>query len=122
MAHDRVAVTSGAAGASVTAYSRAFSGLLQAIYIEVGDLANTVDFTITEEETGAAILTLSNVSSSGWYSPRIPTHDAAGAGLLYAAAGAAVADRIPIDGRIKIVAAQPGNSHTGYVTPYVVLA
>ena len=73
-----------------------------------------VDFTITEEDTGQAIITVTNAGTASLsLYPRIATVSTANAALLYAAGGAAVSDLMPIAGRIKVVVAQGGNTKIG---------
>ena len=73
------------------------------------------DLTITGEDTGVAIATLSNIGTSGvTVVPRQATHTTAGAAALYAAGGVAVLEPVAIAGeRIKVVVAQGGTSKTG---------
>lgn len=116
----RVTIASSAAGAVANIFTKTFSGNLEAIYLELGDLASgAVDFVITEAETGAPILTITNASASGWYKPMIPVYGTDGTALLHAAGGTAEMGALPIDGQIKIVTTGAGNSHTGYLTFYI---
>lgn len=111
-ARTTVALTTDAAG-NATAYTTgSVNGLLIAAYIDKGTLAATVDITITEEDTAAAILTLTNVSASARYMPRVPSHDAVGV-----ATGAL--DAAPVTGRVKVVVAQGGNVATGTLYLYI---
>jgi hypothetical protein len=113
----RVSVAvSGVAG---TAYSAPVSGVLEGIYIDIGTEDNTIDFTITDTETGGAILALSNVAASAWYAPKIPVYTTGGAASLYAAAGAAVLAGLPISGSIKVVWAQGGSGHSATIYAFV---
>lgn len=118
MQHERITITTVAAG-TATIYSRALSGLLRGLYFELGTLDAGTDVTITVEETGAAVLTITNLAAAAWYAIAIPTYTTAGVAALYAAGGTAVNSPLPIDGRLKIVIAQGGNVTTGYVTAYV---
>ena len=111
-----VAVTTAADG-SFTGYTPPFAGRLLALFI-TGTLDVGTDWTITEEDTGAALATLTNVSS-GRYQPRGATHGITGAASLYAAAGTAVEDTIPVMGRVKVVVAQGGNATSGTLHVYV---
>lgn len=119
MQHQRLTLASSGAGTVADQHTRAFSGEISAIYLEIGDLTNTVDITITDDATGASILTITNASANGWYVPRIPVCDPAGTAALYAAGGTALLEEIPIDGALKVAVAQAGNSHTGHITIYV---
>lgn len=109
---------------SATAYSSApANGEVYAVrYVPGGSaLANTADITITGADSGIPILTITNqAQSSQNYAPRMATHDIAGAALLYAAAGIAVSDRIPLAGElIKAVVAQGGNTLSGSLYVWV---
>lgn len=119
MKSDTITITSTAAGAVADQRTRAFEGKIEAFYLSIGTLGNTVDITITDDKTGAAVLIITNASASGWYPVRIPTVDAAGAALLYAAGGTGVGTKIPINGALKIAVAQPGNSKTGTLYVFV---
>ena len=120
MRHERVVISSSAAGAVADAYTRAFSGLLRGIYLELGTLASgAVDFVITEAETGAPVLTITNASASGWYAPSVPVYGTDGTALLHAAGGTAEMTPLPIDGALKIVTTGAGNSKLGALTFYV---
>lgn len=120
MRHERVVIASDGAGAVADAYTRTFSGLLRGIYLDLGTLASgAVDFVITEEETGAAILSITNAAASGWYVPEAPVYGTGGSAALYAAGGSAVTRPVPVDGRLKIVTTGAGNSKSGALTIYV---
>lgn len=92
-------------------------GLLSAIRYVVDGTSpydTGADFTITEEDTGQALLTVTNSgTSSVTYYPRAATVSTANAALLYAAGGTAVSDLMPVAGRIKVVVAQGGNAKIG---------
>ena len=95
-----------------TTYSGECNGLVVAFYVSVGTLDVGTDLTITEEDTGAAILTLTNVAASARYMPRLATHDSVGV-----ATGGL--DAVPVNGRIKVVMAQGGNIKTGTLYVWV---
>ena len=92
-------------------------GYLQAIrYVPDGSLpyATGVDFTITGETSGIAILTVTNAGTAALdFFPRAATQTIANAAALYAAGGTAVNDRIPVGERVKIVVAQAGANNVG---------
>ncbi len=97
-------------------------GLVRAIRYVKSDYDNTADFTVTCETSGLPILAVTNVTASTSYAPRMATNKASdGSAALYAAAGEAVNDLIPVghDERIKIVVAQGGNAKTGTFHVYV---
>lgn len=104
------------ADGSGTAYgSESIFGLLYAIKANVGTLANTTDLTITNDggELSGPLLTITDLAASAIYYPRGNTCTAAGV----ATAGAN--DVYPVlDGKIKIVAAQGGDTKTGSITVY----
>jgi hypothetical protein len=104
-----VAVTTAADG-TATAYSEELNGLLSTIHYDKTDFPDTVDFTITEEDTGLSIWAESNLTASTVRAPRMLTHSAAGV------ASAAAEGLIPIRGRIKIVITQGGNAKLGSFT------
>lgn len=114
-----VSVTTDASG-DATAYTDVANGFIHSIRYVKTDLDNGSDFTITAESSGAAVLTATNVSASATYYPRAATVDTSNAASLYAAAGQAVNDRIPVaNERVKIVVAQGGNTKTGAFHVYV---
>lgn len=120
MQKQRLTIASSGAGAVADQRTRSFQGLLAGIYFEIGDLTSgAVDVVVTDDETGAAVLTITNASASGWYTPRIPTHGTGGTASLYAGSGTAVEAPLPIDGEFKVVITGAGNSHTGYLTFFV---
>jgi hypothetical protein len=114
-----VNIVTDAAGAATAYTTNAISGRIAGIaYIPDGatPFDNTVDFTITVESTGEAILSKSNVAAAFAAYPRVPTHDTSGAAALYAAGGAAVLDGILVSkDRVKIVVAQGGNVKSGQI-------
>lgn len=107
-----------ASGAATVYSDRVATGEVRQIrYVPDGStpLDTGADLTITGEVSGLAIATLTNIGTSAvQWAPRQATSDVSGAASLYAAAGAAVNDRIAIAGeRIKVVVAQGGTSKTG---------
>ena len=101
----------GAATANTTC-AEIVSGRVVAVYIKYNDdpPAATTDVTIATLGTAPAapaltILTITDGATAGWYYPRHGTHSNAGAALLYAAGGAAVADTVPVHDRIKVTIA-----------------
>lgn len=103
-----------------TNYSAVVSGYIEQITVSIGTLAaGAVDFTITDETTGAPIATISNATDGLTIRPRGATHDTSGAALLYAGGGTAVSDRFPVNGRIKVVTAQAGGVATGTINVMV---
>ncbi|QEH81184.1 hypothetical protein EIK56_25110 [Sphingomonas sp. C8-2] len=108
-----VEVTTDASG-NAAALSPRISGEIHQIEYVKTDFADGVDFTIEGEATGVDLWVESNVNASAARAPRQPTHSQAGAALLYASGGTAVADRIAIaNDRVKIGIAQGGNAKKG---------
>ena len=108
-----VSATTNGSGAA-TVYSPYLSGYIESIQYVKTDFADGVDFTITAEATGEAILSLTDQNTATTVRPRAATHSTAGVAALYAAAGTAVNDRIALGrDRVKIVIAQGGNTKTG---------
>ena len=110
-----VSIVTDGAGAA-TAYTSDFlnGGHVESVTITTGTLVAGTDWTITDDATGAAILTLTNVNT-GTFRPRGATHDTVGAASLYTT-GFAVNDKIAISGRIKIVVAQGGAATAGTIS------
>ena len=57
------------------------AGVVRAVGIGKGNLADTADVTVVDTATGGAIIALTNVLASGRYQPQVPLHDAVGAAL-----------------------------------------
>lgn len=117
-----VTITTATGGAGTGYTSGDVRGVIDSIqYVPHGTTpyANTVDVTITAEDTGTPILAVINVLAAFTYRPRAAGHDTSGAALLYAAGGTAVTVPIAVVGeRVKIVLAQGGDAKVGtfYVT------
>lgn len=110
---ERVAFTTNGDG-DATVYSGPIRGYLHALRYVYGDAATGADFTITDDATGIALLTVTNAgTSSTTHMPRGATVTTANAAALYASGGTAVNDRIPIVGRVKLVVAEGGATKTG---------
>lgn len=110
-----VSLTTSSGGAA-TGYTPVFSGYIDAIQYVKTDFADGVDFTITVDGTGEAVLSLTDQNSATKLRPRAGTHSTAGAASLYASLGTAVNDRIAVArDRVKVVIAQGGNTKTGTV-------
>lgn len=101
-------------GGAAEAYSPKISGKIISIRYVKADFADTVDFVITAEATGATIWSEENVTASATRHPRAGTHSTAGVASLYAAAGTAVNSKIALGGdRVKIAIANGGNATSG---------
>lgn len=112
-----IAATTDASGDATVYSSSDVRGRIHSIqYVPSGtaEFANTVDFTITGEDTGIAILSQTDVSAAFTLFPRAATHDTSGNASLYAAAGEPVEDHIAVSQeRVKIVVAQGGDTKSG---------
>lgn len=117
MAIRKFTVTVASASGTGTGYTPYFSGYVESIqYIKDGTAGytNGVDATITADETGEAIATLTNMDASTTVRPRAAQHDAAGAAALYASGGTGVLDRVALSrDRVKIAVASAGSAKTG---------
>jgi len=114
----RIDITTATDG-SATVYSDAILGVVHAVQIDIGTLANTVDLTITCDASGLSqtLLALSNVSASAIYYPRVPGNKPAD-GTALNDTGYYVDASIIAGGRVKVVAAQGGNAKSGGVIVY----
>lgn len=108
-----VTITTDASGDG-TGYTPNVTGRILGIRYVKTDYDNGVDFTITLEATGEAILTGTNINASQSFYPRAPVQDEAGADALFAAGGTKLRDPVAAArDRVKIVVAQGGNAKTG---------
>lgn len=113
-----VTVTTAADG-TATAYTNAHltGRVVTVVYTADGSAPydNTVDATITGEQSGVTIFVKANITASFTHSPRQATHlNTDASALLYAAGGATVGgDVFVANERIKIVLAQGGDTKTG---------
>lgn len=113
-----------AADGSFTGYTNEpVSGeILSLAYVKDGSnpFDNGSTMTLTSEESAQAIWAESNVNASATRAPRQATHSTVGAAALYAAAGTAVNDRIPVaQERLKLVVASGGNAKNGKLIIWV---
>jgi hypothetical protein len=114
-----VTITTDASG-NGTGYTAVANGLIHAIRYVKADYDNGIDFVVTTEASGQAVLTGTDVNASATSYPQAATASVANAAALYAAGGTAVNALIPVaDERIKIVVAQGGNVKTGTFHVYV---
>lgn len=107
--------TDGSGDATVYLGSR-LRGRVHAIKYAPGDLDTGADLTITGETTAVEILVKANAGTSTvWYYPRvIPNKNTDGSAFTDLAADIHV-----LNERIKVVAAQGGDTKTGTITAYV---
>jgi hypothetical protein len=110
-------LTVNASGAATVYSARVTGRVLQVRYVPHAStpLDTGGDVTITGEDTGTAILTITNIGTAGvTYTPRQATHTVAGVAALYAAGGVAVLEPVYVAGeRIKAVVADGGDAKTG---------
>lgn len=110
---ERIRVVADSKGAADVRSVRSLSGCIQEIRC-IGEGLNNAGkskWTITRADDAGAILTLT--ADGPWTrSPRQATHNVEGVAALYAAAGTAVNEEIPIDGllRVQIAEAKAGGS------------
>jgi hypothetical protein len=116
-------LTVNASGAATVYSDKAVSGrVLQLRYVPdaTTPLDTGADLTITGEDTGVAVATLSNIGTAAFTKvPRQATHGVTGTALVYAGTDP-VAEPVYLAGeRLKCVVAQGGVSMTG--TLYVLV-
>lgn len=113
-----VALTTAADG-SATGYTPNVTGRILGVhYVKDATTPFTdgVDFTITVESTGEAVLTLTNQNASANFYPRVPVDDEAGADALFAAGGTKLRDAVVVaNDRVKIVVAAGGDTKNGTI-------
>jgi hypothetical protein len=110
-------LTVNASGAATVYTDTPVSGrVLQLRYVPHAStpLDTGADLTITGEDTGVAIATLSNIGTVGvTFVPRQATHGVTGTALVYAGTDP-VTEPVYLAGeRLKVVVAQGGTSKTG---------
>ena len=109
--HVVVATTNGSGVAEV--YTPAVTGRVLGIRYAKTDFANGVDFVVTAEATGEAILTATDCNASASFYPLVPADDELGAD---ATLDGTRKMRVPVtvaNDRIKIAVAQGGDTKTG---------
>jgi len=117
-------LTVNASGAATVYTALPVTGrVLQLVYVPDGTnpLDTGADLTITGEDSGVAIATLTDSGTSAFTKvPRQATHGVTGSAALYAAAGQGVLEPVIVAGeRIKVVVAQGGVSKTGTLHVYL---
>lgn len=110
-------LTVNASGAATVYTAAAIVGrVLQIRYVPDATvpLATGTDLTITGEDTGVAIATLTDIGTSAFTKvPRQATHGVTGTALVYAGTDAVAEPPYVAGERIKCVVAQGGDSKTG---------
>lgn len=107
------AITTDGAGAA-TAYLGPVDGVLLAVRLVLGTwTGGAVDVTVTDQSSGAALLTVTNLAADTDFYPR---------GAAVSPANAAITNSfvaIPVSGQVKVVVAQGGATTTGTVHLWV---
>lgn len=109
-----VSLTTNGSGAA-TGYTPVITGRVLGIVYVKGTFADGVDFTITAEATGQAILALTDQNTSGVFYPRVQVHGATGTALTLDGARLMVEPVAVAKDRVKIVIAQGGDTKAGTV-------
>lgn len=106
--YDAIPILTNAGGAATVYSTQPMDGELMMLRVTIGTLAaGAVDLTITDDQSGAAILTITDLAASTDYYPR---------GAAVNPANAAITNSfvtIPVTGKIKCVVAQGGAAATG---------
>lgn len=115
-----VSITTNASGAATSYTGSAVSGRIDSIrYVPhaTTPLDTGADLVISGEDSGAPILTITNIGTSAvTFAPRQAVCGVTGTASLYAADGTAVQDRIGVaNERIKIVTANGGDALSGKI-------
>lgn len=104
------------ASGDATGYTPVVTGRVLSVVYTKTDFADGVDFTVTAEATGQAILTLTNQNSSAAFHPRVQIHGSTGTGLTYDGTRTICEPITVSHDRVKVVIAQGGDTKTGTVT------
>lgn len=113
----KVALATNGSG-DATGYTPAVRGRVVAVFYDFVDMSAGV-MTITEEDTGHAILALAAMPvADTLYLPRSIAQGPDGADLTYDGTHK-VYEAVPVQGRVKVVVASGGATKTGNVYLYV---
>lgn len=107
------------ASGGVTARSPSFTGrVLAIIYTKPssGSYTDGVDAVFTLNDTGQAILTVTNMNASAVYYPRVPVQDEAGAAATLDGTRAMRDYVVGVQDRVKVVITSAGDDKTGTFT------
>jgi hypothetical protein len=107
----RLIVTTGTDGAGTVYGEKTLLGWLVAVQWIDGDLADGVDAVLSVDRAPSpapdrTLLTLTDANADAWYYPRALEHDVAGAALT-------TYTLLIIEGRLKLVIADGGDTKTG---------
>ena len=107
-------ITTAADGTATVYVGSRLRGRVHAIFFDIDTLTDTIDLTITGETTGVPIL-VDSPAADEWFYPRalVTVHTTGAVSAI------AVADIHVVNERIKVVAAQGGDTKTGTITVYV---
>lgn len=112
-----VTIVTDAAG-DATDYSTAVTGWVDTIVYDPGTLATGADLTVTDEEDGRALLTLTNGTTGQLtFRPQIGSNPIVNTGA--GTPSTVLLSQLPVIGRIKIVTAQGGATLTGSMSFYI---
>lgn len=95
-------------------YPDAGGSVLAIRYVKT-DYANGVDFVVTDETTGQAILTVADVNASASFYPRAQVHDVADGSVMTLDGTRKATAPVPVGAgsKVKIAVAQGGDTKTG---------
>lgn len=101
-----------------TDFSVPVSGFIDTIVYNPGDMATGADLTVTDEEDGRALLTLTNGTTSQLtFRPIVGANPIVNTGA--GTPSTVLLRQLPVIGRIKIVTAQGGASASGSMDFYL---
>jgi hypothetical protein len=101
------------AGGDATGYTPVVTGRVLAIRYVKTDYADGIDFTVTLDATGEAVMVGTNVNATATFYPRVGVTDAAGAAATLDGTRLLRDAVVAAEDRVKIVVAQGGNTKTG---------
>jgi hypothetical protein len=115
MTKQKLTLTTDAGGAATATTNRPLNGELYGIYVDQGDLATTVDITVTQNDGQGQlpVVTITNQSASTWYHPIITATHFSGSGTPK------TDGMMPIVGYVTITLAEGGATKTG--TAYILV-
>jgi len=102
-------------GGAATGYTPVITGRILAVIYAKTDFADGVDFAITAEATGEAILTLTDQNASANFYPRAQVHGITGTALTLDGTRLLVEPICVANDRVKVVVAAGGSVKTGSV-------
>lgn len=110
----RAVFTSDASGDVTVGDIGTVYGRLVAVGYKPGDLATGVDLTVTDKQTGASIIVLTNAGTAArWFRPTAVITDNVGAAVTAAATATGVDRDIYVAGTLRLLVAGAGATKTG---------